>query len=370
MRVSLISCLFYGLMLMGCAPEGETVDAGEKGSTRVSEAGEPGTSGAEKPEESASDKVLDYDGVPDIVAKLDGQEITLAELDAAAKGQLDDLRVQVFEIRKTALEQMVDELLLNKEAEKRSVELEQLFATEIEAKAEAPTPNEVADFYMQNQQKMQGSLEDMMPQLNGYLLQQRRHARMGEYLGELRQAANVEIFLKARRVTVDAGDAARKGSVDAPVQIIEFSDFQCPYCTRGATVVDEVIAFYGDKVSLVFKHFPLEFHKEAHLAAQAAECAREQGKFWEYHDMLFANQKNLTPPSLVEYALQLDLKAEPFETCLQEQRYAGRVNADLAEGGTVGMSGTPGFFINGIPLSGAQPLENFKRIIDEELASN
>ena len=128
------------------------------------------------------------------------------------------------------------------------------------------------------------------------------------------------------------------------------------------------MAHYGDKVSVVFKHFPLSFHSEAHLAAQAAECARDQGKFWEYHDVLFANQGRLLPPDLVEHALQLELDAETFEACLRSQKYVGRVDADLAEGGSIGMSGTPGFYVNGIALSGALPFENFKEIIDEELA--
>jgi predicted DsbA family dithiol-disulfide isomerase len=363
MRMKWIWTFAISFSLMGCEGEVASNSGGEKPSAEAN-------SEATTASTPTVDDVLDDEGVPEIVASVGGKDILLAELDEMAKGQLDQLRAQAFEIRKSALQQLVDEMLLNAEAEKRSIPLEELFVEEIEEKAVAPTPNEVADFYMQNQDKMEASLEEMMPRLNSHLLSQRRHERMGAYLAEIRKAGNVEIFLKPRRIVVEPGDAARKGSAEAPIQIIEFSDFQCPYCTRGAKVIDEVVAHYGDKVSVVFKHFPLDFHKEAHLAAQAAECAREQGKFWEYHDMLFANQQNLAPSSLVEYALQLDLEAEPFEACLQEQRYAGRVNADLVQGGTAGMSGTPGFYINGILLSGAQPLENFKEIIDEELAQN
>ena len=128
------------------------------------------------------------------------------------------------------------------------------------------------------------------------------------------------------------------------------------------------MAAYGDKVSLVFKHFPLSFHPDAHLAAQAAECAGDQGKFWEYHDKLFANQKELKQPALLAYAGALSLDEATFETCLTSKKYAARVDADFEQGKQVGMSGTPGFYINGIPLSGAQPLANFQQIIDAELA--
>ena len=132
--------------------------------------------------------------------------------------------------------------------------------------------------------------------------------------------------------------------------------------------MDEVVELYGDKVSLVFKHFPLEMHPEAHLASQAAECARDQGKFWEYHDVLFANQSDFKPETLPRYAAQLSLDIEIFQACLDSKKYAARVDSDLAQGALVGMSGTPGFYINGIPLAGAQPLPAFQQIIDGELA--
>jgi predicted DsbA family dithiol-disulfide isomerase len=353
-------------MLLGCG-------AGEQGPAdqgpAVQGAGNAGSAPQGVAAVTAAEDSRQGGDPPEILATINGEPVTLAAVDEVAQPQLDQIRRQLFDVRKATLEQMIDETLLEAEAAKRSINIEHLFVEEIEAKTTPPSPNVVAEFYEKNRADMEDSLDEMMPQLTDYLLQQKRHERMGVFLKELRMAAKVEIFLKLARVEVAAGDAARKGPQDAPVEIIEFSDFQCPFCTRGAGVVAEIVGHYGDRVSIVFKHFPLEFHPEAHGAAQAAECARDQGKFWEYHDILFANQEKLFPPDLVEHALQLDLDADIFEACLQSQKYAGRVNADLTEGGAIGMSGTPGFYINGIPLSGAQPFENFKLIIDEELAS-
>ena len=164
------------------------------------------------------------------------------------------------------------------------------------------------------------------------------------------------------------GDSPRFGNPEAPVQIVEFSDFQCPYCTRGASTLDEVKEAYGDKVTVVYRHFPLSFHMEAYKAAQASECANDQSKFWEYHDLLFANQRALTEPDLVSYAEQLSLNMGDFTECLNSGKHAATVDEDMAEGAAVGMQGTPGFFINGRFLNGAQPFEAFKEIIDAELA--
>jgi protein-disulfide isomerase len=173
--------------------------------------------------------------------------------------------------------------------------------------------------------------------------------------------------LEQPRVQVAANDAPRIGTAAAPIQIVEFSDFQCPYCTRGRDTVKQVVAKYGDKVSVAFRHFPLPFHAEAHKAAQAAECAREKGKFWEYHDALFDHQQALGAADLVRHAKDIGLEGKPFEECLNSARHAARVDADIADGKAAGMSGTPGFYVNGIVLQGALPLEEFSRIIDKEL---
>ena len=141
-----------------------------------------------------------------------------------------------------------------------------------------------------------------------------------------------------------------------------------PYCIRGSDTLKQVMDKYGDKVSVVYRHFPLSFHTEAHKGAQASECANEQGKFWEYHDKLFANQRAMFDEDLRRYAGEVGLDQAKFDECLASEKYKAKVDKDLEDGAAAGMSGTPGFFVNGRFVNGAQPLEVFSQIIDAELA--
>jgi protein-disulfide isomerase len=153
------------------------------------------------------------------------------------------------------------------------------------------------------------------------------------------------------------------------VTLVEFSDFQCPYCGKAHDTVEQVMQAYAGKVRLVFRQFPLNFHQNAGKAAEAALCANEQGKFWEYHDVLFKNQQTLDIAQLKEHAKSVGLEGGSFGTCLDQGKYKKAVDDDLAAGQKVGVTGTPAFFVNGVQLSGAIPFEEFKRVIDQELAS-
>lgn len=169
--------------------------------------------------------------------------------------------------------------------------------------------------------------------------------------------------------SLKAGDNdVSKGPKDAKVTIIEFSDFQCPYCQKAKETVDEIMKEYADKVRLVFKHFPLQFHSNAQKAAEAAECANDQGKFWEMHDYMFANQDKLGVADLKKIAKNLGLNASDFDGCLDSGKYESKIKKDIETGTSFGVGGTPAFFINDQFLSGAVPIENFKKIIDAELA--
>jgi len=159
-----------------------------------------------------------------------------------------------------------------------------------------------------------------------------------------------------------------KGPADAPVQIVEFSEFQCPYCGRVEPTVQQILSTYGDKVRLVFADFPLPMHNNAQGAAEAAQCAAAQGKFWEYHDVLFANQRALEVDKLKSYAADLGLDTDAFNTCVDQATYRSQVQSHQAIGRELGVTGTPAFFINGRFLNGAQPLDAFSSIIDDELA--
>ena len=309
-------------------------------------------------------------GLPDVVATIGGEPVTAADLEDAAGAQIFQLKMQMHQAYEGALNQLIDKRLQDAEAAKRGISVEDLIKAEVTDKAGAPTDEDIEKFFNENKARMGGSsLEDVKPRIAQYLGQQKQTEAQAAFIKSLRDAAKVEVKLEPFRAEVVAGDAARKGSESAPVEIIEFSDFQCPYCTRGAQTVDKVVEHYGDKVTVVFRHFPLPFHKEAHLAAQGAECAREQDKFWEFHDLLFANQKAMFEADLKKYAGQLGIDQAKFDECLGSGRHAKTVDGDLEYGKTVGMSGTPGFYINGRVLSGAQPFEKFQEVIDAELAA-
>lgn len=171
----------------------------------------------------------------------------------------------------------------------------------------------------------------------------------------------------APRADVNSGNAHFKGSSNAKVTIIEYSDFQCPYCGRALPTLQQVLETYGDKVRIGYKHFPLSFHQNAENAALASECAAEQGRFWEYHDILFSNQQALDAGSLKGYASQMGLDTGKFNQCLDSKKYLNIVRQHMQEGTQEGVDGTPAFFINGALISGAQPFEAFRQVIDAEL---
>ena len=166
----------------------------------------------------------------------------------------------------------------------------------------------------------------------------------------------------------DRIDSFDWGPIDAPVTIVEFSDFQCPFCSRVIPTLKQIEESYGDKVRLVFRQFPLHrLHPQAQKAAEASLCADDQGKFWEMHDAMFADQRGLAVDSLKAKAAELELDTATFDECLDSGKYAERIETDLAEGAAVGVTGTPAMFINGRFLSGAVPYEQIAAVIDQEL---
>ena len=167
---------------------------------------------------------------------------------------------------------------------------------------------------------------------------------------------------------IEVGKAPVKGDKNAPVTIVAFSDFQCPFCSRVVPTLKELEETYGKKIRVAFKNQPLPFHDNARIAAAAALAAHEQGKFWEMHDKLFANQQSLDRNSLIRYAGELGLNQAKFTAAMDSQKVLDQVDADQAEAGRVGATGTPTFFINGRQIVGAQPAAEFKKLIDEELA--
>jgi protein-disulfide isomerase len=184
----------------------------------------------------------------------------------------------------------------------------------------------------------------------------------------LRADSKVVVLLSAPRVEVAYDPARVRGNPKAPVMILEFSDYQCPYCHQVEPTVKELLAKYGDKVSLAYRDFPLTaIHSQAMISAVASRCALEQGKFWEYHDQLFTASK-LEKDDLIQYARDLKLDDKQFGACLTSEKYKADIDKDTEAGRKAGVNGTPGFFINGVFLSGAQGQDAFARVIDDELS--
>jgi protein-disulfide isomerase len=166
---------------------------------------------------------------------------------------------------------------------------------------------------------------------------------------------------------VAADDPARGGPSDAPVILIEYTDFHCPFCGRVQPTLEQIRQRYGDSVRHVFKQLPLPMHPQARLSAGASLCANAQGKFWEMHDWLFANKDRVARDALVAEATALGLDVEAFAACLDNDTFSARIDQDISEARSFGITGTPGFLINGIAVRGAMPLEEFTRTIDSEL---
>jgi protein-disulfide isomerase len=189
------------------------------------------------------------------------------------------------------------------------------------------------------------------------------------YFSALRADAGVEVLLHPPRVRIDVDTGRVRGNPDAPVTIVEFADFQCPFCSSAQATMEALLEKYGSQVKFAYLDFPLsDIHPEAQAAAEAARCAGEEGKFWEYHDLLYANQSRLGDDDLADYARALNLNSDAFAECLRSGRFTKEVEQDAATGKRLGINGTPGFFINGIFLNGAQPAAAFETIIDNELA--
>ncbi len=311
---------------------------------------------------------------PTVVARVGGETITLEALDRSVEGQLKELErqraEQEYTIRQTGLDEMINTMLLRAEARRRGASEDALLKTEVDDKTPAVTEAEVKSFYEAHAQQMPGPFEQIRDRLRKYLQDQNRDQRLREYEASLRTAARVEVTLprpEPPRVDVAAIGPAR-GPANAPVTIVMFSDFQCPFCAQANPTIERVLRTYGDKVRLVFRDFPLSIHEHAEKAAEAARCAGEQGKFWQMHDMLFGHQDRLAIADLKADARQIGLDGPKFDACLDSGRMAPRVKEDLQAGERAGVDGTPAFFINGQILSGAQPFEEFKRVIDGELA--
>jgi protein-disulfide isomerase len=311
----------------------------------------------------------------DVVATVGTTSITLGQVDDKALEQSVSafgsmkLSQALYEARRNAVDELVATALMDQEAKTRGVDRTTLVEQEIMSKVPQVAEQEVAAFYQANQSRVQGaSLDQVRQPIRAYLVQERMQTARQQFLETLKSKTPVRVMLEPPRQNVAAANGASKGPAAAPIEIIEFSDFQCPYCQRANPAVEQVLSTYGDRIHFVYRHFPLPNHPNARPAAEASQCAAEQGKFWPYHDRLFANPARLGAADLKQHAVELGLDASKFNACVDARKYKAQVDADTQAGQEAGVNGTPAFFVNGRMLSGAQPFEAFKRIIDDELS--
>jgi protein-disulfide isomerase len=305
------------------------------------------------------------------LATVDGQAITDEDLAPFVQSQLRPLRDQEYQIKKKALDNLINQKLVEAEAKKKSVTTEKLYEQEVDAKLPEPTDAELNAIYAVQKEQINRPFEEVKPQLQQTLKKAKIQQARQQYSAHLRDQAKVAVLLSQPREQVSFDPARVRGNPKARVMIVEFSDFQCPYCGQVEATLKSVLAKHQDTVALAFRDLPLtQIHPFAQGAAEAARCAGEQGKFWEYHDLLFGDQGNLDRNGLIAKAAKLQLDAKQFDACISSEKYKAQIQQDNQEGMRAGVSGTPGFFINGIFMSGAQPEATFEKAIEEQLGAS
>jgi protein-disulfide isomerase len=312
-----------------------------------------------------------------VVADVAGRKITLKELDEKWEeidpGEQARAMQLLYQNRRNVLDQMVGDILIENAAKAAGMSTEQFLEQENAKRIKEPTDADIQQFYEQNKERTQGrSFEQLKGPIGEFLKSQREQQARAQLVDELTKkgsggAVKVTLEPPRRDVAIESHDPAR-GPATAPITIIEFSDFQCPYCARVTPTLDKLRAAYPDKIRLVFKDFPLPNHTQAPKAAEAAHCAGEENKYWEMHDKLFANPQALDVATLKQHATTLGLDQAKFTQCLDSGKFADAVKADMELGSKLGINSTPTLYVNGRPVIGAQPYDYFVSVIEEELA--
>jgi predicted DsbA family dithiol-disulfide isomerase len=312
-----------------------------------------------------------------VLASWNEGQISLSDMEEDARIQLSRMESEYLMNRYQTEVQIAEGMALEKmveaEASAKGVDVEALLREEVESQISPPTKAEIRDFYEQNLARMNGrSFEEMEPTLYGVLLGESRDALLKSWLGNLKEKHGYRLtvpFPDLPRFPVSTDDDPFTGPADAPVTIVEFGEYQCPYCAKSKEITDQVLAAFPGKVRLVYRDFPLGFHSRAIPAAIAANCAGAQDKYFPMHDLILANQGDLADETFKSYATQLELDLTTWETCLTDPAQVEEIQKDMSDGEALGVTGTPGFFINGIFLGGALPFETFEIIINRELAA-
>lgn len=309
-------------------------------------------------------------GSNEAVAVVAGQPIYEQDLMAAAGPSLLELRKQEFKQKSDALDSLIRKKLVEVAAKKKGLSIEELFKQEVDSKVAEPSDDEAKGYYLAVKSQTTLPFEQVKPQVKQLLKNSEILQAREKYADSLRDKAEVSILLHPPVVQVGYDPARVKGNTDAPVTIVEFADFECPFCSKVEPLLKDVLGKYKGKVKLAYLDFPLsQIHRHAEMAAEASRCALAQGKYWEMHEAMFSDQSKLEETALVKTAAGLGMDQNSFASCLKSGEYKAEVQRDLQVGSQAGVNATPTFFINGEFLSGAQSDADFTKIIDRQLAA-
>jgi protein-disulfide isomerase len=301
------------------------------------------------------------------VARIQGQAITADELQKAAGGGLVRLQMERQQILEATLDRLITEKVLDLEASSRGITKTDLLRQEVEAKVTEPTRQETSQIYEANKARIQDPPEKVIPKIRESLINQQKQTLYARLVEVLKAKYEVRTLLEPLRIPVRADGFPSRGPADAPVTVVVFSDFECPYCASLNTTLDRITAEKGEQIRIVYRQFPLDqIHPHARKAAEASLCADEQGKFWEMHDALFKSPIRLELEELKAKAAAIGLDPRRFDSCLSSGKYADRVRVDLDAGQAAGVVSTPTLFINGRPVIGSRPYQEILKIIEEE----
>jgi protein-disulfide isomerase len=305
-----------------------------------------------------------------VLATIKGEAITSADVETALLPLVFDVQQQVYKLRRDELELSINDTLLNQEAQKRQITTAALL--EAEVKPKPVTEQQAQTFFDQNKDRVSGDFAQTKDAIKQYLEQVEVRQAERVFVEKLRAAATIQVFLVAPESPVFAiatNDQPSLGNADAPVTIVAFTDYQCPSCAAMHPVLEKLVKEYGNKVRLVTRDFPLSQHTDAFKAAEAAEAAREQGKYWEYIQVLLRNQSALSVEKLKGYATDLALDRTRFDSALDSGKFKESVQRDVEDGVKLGINGTPTIFINGRRIS-AKGYDELKATIDTALKTS
>jgi protein-disulfide isomerase len=303
------------------------------------------------------------------LATVNGQPITEQDLIDETGAQMLQLRNQEYQIRSKALNQLINKKLLAAEAQKRGLTTDKLLEQEVDSKVGEPSDAEVEGYYLAVKGQINKPLDEVKSQLRKAVRLLKVQQARQEYEDSLRAKAEVAVLLQPPVTRVSYDPARVRGNPNAPITIVEFADFQCPYCRQVQATLNDLLAKYKGQVKIAYLDFPLSIHAHAELAAEASRCAQDQGKYWEFHDAMFQDQSKLGEEDLVTSASKLGMDEASFRSCLKSGKYKAVIQQDVEKATKAGVTGTPAFFINGRFLNGAQPTAEFEKIINAELAA-